>query len=366
MEGRAQCAHSGGLCWSRSWRSASWPGGPVRWPGGPNQRPRLGRPRQWTAPRSPSPWARNPPASTRTSSTTAASGRSTTTSTRRCSPARRTASWRPAWRLRCRRRSTTRPGSSRSTRASRSTTASRSTPTSVVATINRMVGLVERGETDNDGFYATLVGAEAVDDYTVRIMTDGPDGVLPARMYWLKQIPASAEETPDMSDEPIGTGPVPLREPQPGCRHRDRRQRRVLGRRRHDRPGHVRVLRRRGDPPRRPEVGALRPDHQPRAVRRRAGAGLRIPSGPGAPDPHPRCRRGDHRRRERPPGPQPRRRQGRHRREHVRRVRHGRRRSAAVAVDPRLQRGPRAVSATTRRRPSACSRRLASPESRSS
>ena len=92
-------------------------------------------------------------------------------------------------------------------RASRSTTASRSTPTSVVATINRMVGLVERGETDNDGFYATLVGAEAVDDYTVRIMTDGPDGVLPARMYWLKQIPASAEETPDLSDEPIGTGP---------------------------------------------------------------------------------------------------------------------------------------------------------------
>ena len=78
---------------------------------------------------------------------------------------------------------------------------------SVVATINRMVGLVERGETDNDGFYATLVGAEAVDDYTVRIMTDGADGVLPARMYWLKQIPASAEESPDMSDEPIGTGP---------------------------------------------------------------------------------------------------------------------------------------------------------------
>jgi peptide/nickel transport system substrate-binding protein len=78
---------------------------------------------------------------------------------------------------------------------------------SVVATINRMVGLVERGETDNDGFYATLVGAEAVDEYTVRIMTDGPDGVLPARMYWLKQIPASAEETPDLSDEPVGTGP---------------------------------------------------------------------------------------------------------------------------------------------------------------
>jgi peptide/nickel transport system substrate-binding protein len=78
---------------------------------------------------------------------------------------------------------------------------------SVVATVNRMVGLVERGETDNSGFFGTLTGATAVDELTVQITTDGPDGVLPARMYWLKQIPASAEETPDMSDEPIGTGP---------------------------------------------------------------------------------------------------------------------------------------------------------------
>jgi len=31
--------------------------------------------------------------------------------------------------------------------------------------------------------------------------------VLPARMYWLKQIPASAAETPDLSDAPVGTGP---------------------------------------------------------------------------------------------------------------------------------------------------------------
>lgn len=78
---------------------------------------------------------------------------------------------------------------------------------SVVATVNRMVGLVERGETDNDGFFGTLTGAEAVDDTTVRITTDGPDGVLPARMYWLKQIPASAETTADLSEAPVGTGP---------------------------------------------------------------------------------------------------------------------------------------------------------------
>lgn len=78
---------------------------------------------------------------------------------------------------------------------------------SVVATIDRMVGLVTDGKTDNDGFYSTLTGAEAVDATTVRIMTDGPDGVLPARMYWLKQIPASAAESEDLSDAPVGTGP---------------------------------------------------------------------------------------------------------------------------------------------------------------
>lgn len=78
---------------------------------------------------------------------------------------------------------------------------------SVVATVERMIGLIEAGQTDNDGFYSTLTGAEAVDDTTVRIMTDGPDGVLPARMYWLKQVPASMAEMEDLSDEPTGTGP---------------------------------------------------------------------------------------------------------------------------------------------------------------
>ncbi len=148
---------------------------------------------------------------------------------------------------------------------------------SVVATVNRMVGLVERGETDNDGFFGTLVGAEAVDEYTVRIMTDGPDGVLPARMYWLKQIPASAEETPDMSDEPIGTGPYRFESRNQGVDIVIVANEEYWGEGGDDRPGHLRVLRRRGDSPRRAEVGALRPHHQPRTVGRRAGAGVTRP-----------------------------------------------------------------------------------------
>lgn len=77
----------------------------------------------------------------------------------------------------------------------------------VVASVERMVGLVADGLTDNDGFFGTLTGAEKVDDYTVRITTDGPDGVVPARMYWLKIIAPSAKDVADMSEAPNGTGP---------------------------------------------------------------------------------------------------------------------------------------------------------------
>ena len=82
----------------------------------------------------------------------------------------------------------------------------------VVATVERMVGLIEAAATDNDGFYSTITGAEAVDDHTVRIMTSGPDGVLPARMYWLKIVTPADAAKEDLSDAPNGTGPYRLGE----------------------------------------------------------------------------------------------------------------------------------------------------------
>lgn len=78
---------------------------------------------------------------------------------------------------------------------------------SVVATVERMIRLIDAGVTDLDGFYGNITGAEAVDDYTVNITTDGADGVLPARMYWMKMIPASVADSDDLSAEPIGSGP---------------------------------------------------------------------------------------------------------------------------------------------------------------
>ena len=83
---------------------------------------------------------------------------------------------------------------------------------SVVGTVERMRRLIDEGVTDNDGFYSIITGAEAVDEYTVNITTDGPDGVLPSRMYWLKMIPASAASSDDLSDAVIGTGPYTLDE----------------------------------------------------------------------------------------------------------------------------------------------------------
>jgi peptide/nickel transport system substrate-binding protein len=81
------------------------------------------------------------------------------------------------------------------------------TADAVVASVERMIGFIEAGSTDNDGFFASLTGAEAVDDLTVRITTDGPDGVLPARMYWLKIVAPDAKDEGDLSNAPNGTGP---------------------------------------------------------------------------------------------------------------------------------------------------------------
>jgi peptide/nickel transport system substrate-binding protein len=78
---------------------------------------------------------------------------------------------------------------------------------SVVASVERMIRLIESESTDQSGFFASITGAEKVDDTTVDITTDGPDGVLPARMYWMKMIPASAADSDDLTDDPVGTGP---------------------------------------------------------------------------------------------------------------------------------------------------------------
>ncbi|MCY4068860.1 MAG: ABC transporter substrate-binding protein [Acidimicrobiaceae bacterium] len=52
----------------------------------------------------------------------------------------------------------------------------------------------------------TITGVEIVDDYTVQILTAGPDPVLPARLYMVQMVPAGATND-GLADDADGTGP---------------------------------------------------------------------------------------------------------------------------------------------------------------
>lgn len=60
---------------------------------------------------------------------------------------------------------------------------------------------------EQSSFFSTIVGATAVDPLTVQIMTNGPDPILPARMYWMKMVPPVYAEDDAFASAPVGTGP---------------------------------------------------------------------------------------------------------------------------------------------------------------
>ena len=60
-----------------------------------------------------------------------------------------------------------------------------------------------------------ITGVDVVDDYTIRINTDGPDPVLPARLYMVQMVePGAAAD--GLEDEAVGTGPYKFVEWVPG------------------------------------------------------------------------------------------------------------------------------------------------------
>lgn len=82
----------------------------------------------------------------------------------------------------------------------------------VAASVNRIID--PDFASQQGSFFLTVTGAEAVGETTVNITTDGPDPVLPSRMYWMKIVPASAPtgeagaaEGSDFGENPVGTGP---------------------------------------------------------------------------------------------------------------------------------------------------------------
>ena len=75
----------------------------------------------------------------------------------------------------------------------------------VVASVERIIDPANASE--QMGYLGTIAGAEKVDDLTVRILTTGPDPILPSRMYWMKMIPPKHAAEGDIAAEPVGTGP---------------------------------------------------------------------------------------------------------------------------------------------------------------
>jgi len=75
----------------------------------------------------------------------------------------------------------------------------------VVASVTRIIDPTLKSE--QISYFGTITGAKKVDDLTVDITTNGPDPILPARMYWMKMVPPKYVSDPNFASHPIGTGP---------------------------------------------------------------------------------------------------------------------------------------------------------------
>jgi peptide/nickel transport system substrate-binding protein len=74
--------------------------------------------------------------------------------------------------------------------------------------VNRIIN--PEFNSEQSSFFATITGAEAVDPTTLRITTNGPDPILPARLYWMKMVPPVAAAAEGFAENPVGTGPYKL------------------------------------------------------------------------------------------------------------------------------------------------------------
>ncbi len=77
----------------------------------------------------------------------------------------------------------------------------------VVHSIKRIMDPAFKSE--QISFFSTIKDARKVDDLTVQIVTDGPDPILPARLYWMKMVPPAHSKDPKFAEAPVGTGPYP-------------------------------------------------------------------------------------------------------------------------------------------------------------
>ena len=78
----------------------------------------------------------------------------------------------------------------------------------VVASVERILNPDLKSE--QLAYFGGVQGAEKVDDLTVNIITNGPDPILPSRMYWMKMVPSEYSKDPKFGELPSGTGPYKI------------------------------------------------------------------------------------------------------------------------------------------------------------
>ncbi|MGH8543312.1 MAG: ABC transporter substrate-binding protein [Gammaproteobacteria bacterium] len=66
------------------------------------------------------------------------------------------------------------------------------------------------------GLIEIIEDVEVVDDTTLRLTTNGPDPILPSRLYMIQMVPPEYSQTAEFARSPIGTGPYEFVEWVPG------------------------------------------------------------------------------------------------------------------------------------------------------
>jgi peptide/nickel transport system substrate-binding protein len=56
-------------------------------------------------------------------------------------------------------------------------------------------------------FFSTIKDAKTTGELTLHVITNGPDPILPSRLYWLKVVPPVHSKDPKFAEKPVGTGP---------------------------------------------------------------------------------------------------------------------------------------------------------------
>ena len=81
-------------------------------------------------------------------------------------------------------------------------------PFNADAVVHSVKRLIDPGfKSEQISFFSTIKDAKKVNDLTVQIITDGPDPILPGRLYWMKMVPPGHSKDPKFAETPVGTGP---------------------------------------------------------------------------------------------------------------------------------------------------------------